>query len=263
MKKVRPFLLCISAGVLWTTSFAHQPVKEHEPLQVKNFNGLNSRASFAFYEISPSTSACFMVIETMLQTLILTEQEQVPQQQSFIQRLKGLAREYVGIPCFVLYDRLRHDGLSQKDYTVIGVTLGSLYGAQKIADHYSLGAACCGDFSKTVQVCVEDWKTIVNYKVAILSGIVALLTVGALVKSALSLPVIERFKRSLTSHQKRMISSDETLRELVDNAHENPLPLANHDGLASYLHDHQRRLLGQAVEKYKEETDPLSLFDDL
>lgn len=182
---------------------------------------------------------------------------------SFGKVLKDFAVEKIGIPLYITYDRIKHEGLSKRDCALAGLGVFAVYAAKKVSDHYHLGAslkAC--DMAKTKAVFEEDALWLWNHKGRIMLGMGALAASAYFIKAALNLPIMERFKRSLTPNQKHLISTDHTLRDLMENAHENPQALLEHDHFTAHLHDHQKKLLDMAIENYKSEADPMSLFDD-
>ncbi len=180
-----------------------------------------------------------------------------------IHYLKDRVIDNVGVPLYVAFERIKHEGPSKKDAGILGLVVLGLYGAKKTVDHYKLGPCIKAlDFSDSRKVFSRDAFLLWNYKGRIALGLAATAAFAVLIKSAINLPIIERFRRSLTRQQKEIISSDETLRELLDKAHENPAALIDHDHFTSQLHEHQKQLLDKAVQKYKSEADPMSLFDD-
>ena len=178
--------------------------------------------------------------------------------------LKDRLVDYVGIPLYVAFERIKHEGPRKEDLGILGLVLLGLYGAKKSADHYKLISSIKSfDLSDSRKVLSQDAFFLWNYKGRIALGLAGTAALALLIKSALNLPIIERFRRSLTQQQKEIISSDETLRELLDNAHENPAALIDHNHFTSQLQEHQKELLDKAVQKYKSEADPMSLFDDI
>ncbi len=182
--------------------------------------------------------------------------------ESYVQQIKDLFIDKVAIPLYVQYDRMREEGISREDLMVAGLGALTLYGVKKSGDHYHMWSSIRKfDFKDTREAAHDDavWLYEHKGKVAWILGGAAVL--AWIVKTGWNLPIIERFRRSLTGKQKELISSDNTLQELIDNAHEDPTLLHEHDELLGHLHDDQKDLLDRAVQKHLEENDPFSLFD--
>ncbi len=182
--------------------------------------------------------------------------------QSRAQDTKKFAIERVGLPLYKAYDRIKDEGLSKEDVTGLCLAGLSLYGAKKVGDHYKVWSF---DPSKTRAKIDADVKRLKGHKGKLALGLCAAAVLAWVIKSGLSLTLIERFKRSLTHLQRKVISSNSTLKELVDNAHEDPAGFVDHEHfphLDDHLDDRQKELLDRAVEKHKAENDPMSLFDD-
>lgn len=181
----------------------------------------------------------------------------------FLHYCKERLVDTVGVPLYVAYDRIKHEGPSKKDLAILGIAVLGLYSAKKCGERYHLGSSITRlDFSESREILSHDASFLWQYKGRIALGLAAASALACAVKYALNLPIIERFMRSLTRQQKEIISSDESLRQLVDKAHENPAALIDHDQFTSHLQEHQKKLLGKAVQQYKSEADPMSLFDD-
>ncbi len=235
-------------------STSHKIAESSEELAILLMNGAA--------DVSYVTSPIIGVWVLTLLALKSLESAQKSEQKSLRHYLKDYLIENVGVPMYIAYDRIKREGLSKKDFAAMGVALLVLYGAKKSADRYHLGTALRGDLASTRESLSQDAGWLWNHKGRIALGLGTLGILGLLIKSALNLPIMERFKRSLTSQQKEIISSDKALLELMDKAHENPAALIDHDHFTVHLHEHQKELLGKAVEKYRNEADPLSLFDD-
>ena len=178
--------------------------------------------------------------------------------------LKIFLLENVAFPLYVHFDRIRDEGVSKEDLAVAAASVLVLYGAKKTGDRYHVwNSVLDRNFDKTRESVKEDAVFAYDHKGKIALGLVSAAALAWLIRAGWNLPIVERFRRSLTSKQHETIASDDTLRTLLDNAHEDPMALQEHPDFSSQLHERQKALLDEAVEEYKGENDPMSLFDDL